>query len=119
MMGGLFDGTPWERPVTCAECGRPLEACRCPRDARGDLKRPQDQPARVHRERRSGGKTVTVVSGIDCVATDLEALLKELKSSLGAGGTVKEGRIEIQGDHRDRVAAILREKGYPAKAAGG
>lgn len=118
-MAGLFDGTPWERPVTCAVCGQPVERCVCPRDAHGNLKRPQNQAARVQRERRAGGKTVTVVRGLDPAATDLAALLKELKTALGAGGTVKEDRIELQGDHRDRVVAILREKGYPAKAAGG
>jgi translation initiation factor 1 len=62
----------------------------------------------------------TVIAGLDPVATDLMALVKELKSSLGAGGTVNaENEVEIQGDHRDKIVALLKSRGYDAKAAGG
>lgn len=80
---------------------------------------PKDQPARVGRERRRKGKTVTVIAGIDPVASDTNALLARLKSACAAGGTINEGRIEIQGDHRERVVAILKELGYPARPTGG
>jgi len=118
-MPGLFAGTPLERPVTCEVCGNVIPECRCPRTASGRVLLPKDQPARVQRERRGGGKVVTVVSGLDPVASDLPGLLKKLKSACAAGGGVGEGVVEIQGDHRDRIVQILREMGYPAKASGG
>jgi translation initiation factor 1 len=118
-MPGLFAGTPLERPVTCEVCGKPLEECRCPRNAAGQVTLAKDQPARVRRERRAGGKWVTVVDGLDPRATDLAALLKRLKAACAAGGGVTESGVEIQGDHRERVVTLLKEMGYPAKAAGG
>ena len=117
-MPGLFDGTPLERPVTCECCEQPLDRCQCPRNAAGEITRPQSQPVRVRREKR-GGKVVTVISGLDPVASDLSALLKQFRTSCGAGGTVKDGTIEIQGDHRAALIDCLRTLGYPAKAAGG
>ncbi len=80
---------------------------------------PKDQPARVGREKRGKGKTVTVITGLDPVASDLGAILGQLKSACAAGGTISQDRIEIQGDHRERVLAILRDLGYPAKMTGG
>jgi translation initiation factor 1 len=118
-MPGLFAGTPLERPVTCEVCGKALEACRCPRGADGRVVLPKDQPARVQRERRAGGKWVTVVRGLDAKATDLSGLLKILKARCAAGGAVTDDGVEVQGDHRDRVVELLKGMGYPAKAAGG
>lgn len=118
-MPGLFSGTPLERPVTCEYCERPRTECACPRDASGRLKLPKDQPARISRQRRSGNKTVTLITDLDPVATDLPALLKELRASCACGGSIAEGIIELQGDHRDRALALLKERGYPAKLAGG
>jgi translation initiation factor 1 len=122
-MGGLFAGTPLERPVTCERCEKPLAACTCPRDATGAIKLPKNQPLKVRKENRRG-KTVTVVSGFDASATNLPELLGKLKSSLGAGGTVADGELEmgeleIQGDHRPRLVALLVSLGYPAKSVGG
>ncbi len=117
-MAGLFDGTKWERPVTCERCEQSRTACRCPRNAAGAIKLPRDQPARVRREKRDG-RVVTVVTGLDPVASDLPALLKAFRTALGVGGTVKDGTIALQGDHRDALVARLRALGYPAKAAGG
>lgn len=119
-MPGLFDGTPLERPVTCERCAAPLARCRCPRDASGAILLPGDQPVRVQRERRSGGKSVTVVSGLDPVASDLPAILKLLRTAFGAGGTLGGGAtIELQGDHADRAVKFFLERGYPAKRSGG
>lgn len=114
---GLFDGTPLERPVTCGRCGKPLAECDCPRNAAGDVTLAKDQPARVGREKRRG-KWTTVVIGLDPNATDLSAMLKGFKTSLGVGGTVRDDGFELQGDVRDRIVKELRDKGYPAKAAG-
>jgi translation initiation factor 1 len=118
-MSGLFDGTPLERPVTCANCELAMKDCTCPRDATGAVNLPRNQPARVRREKRKGGKVVTIITGLDPVATDLKALLKQLKNKCASGGTVGDATIELQGDHRDRLVIMLRGMGYPAKSAGG
>ena len=117
-MAGLFDGTSLQQPVTCAVCGAAREACGCPRNAGGEVCRPQDQPARVRREKRRG-KWVTVVYQLDPSATDLKALAKQLKQACSAGGSVTPDGVEVQGDHRDRVVQALLAMGYPAKPAGG
>jgi translation initiation factor 1 len=78
---------------------------------------PTDGIARVFREKGGrGGKTVTVVRGL---SGDLGALAGDLKRQCGTGGTVKDGAIELQGDHREKVVARLRSSGYAAKLAGG
>ncbi|HXC57872.1 MAG TPA: stress response translation initiation inhibitor YciH [Steroidobacteraceae bacterium] len=66
-----------------------------------------------------GGKGVTVISGLPLDAAALDALAAQLKRSCGAGGAAREGRIEIQGEHRDRLVAELIKLGYDAKRAGG
>ena len=118
-MPGLFDGTPLERPVTCEECKRSLVQCICPRSESGVVLLPKDQPVRVGREKRRKGKTVTVITGLDHVASNFDAILAQLKSACAAGGTINEGRIEVQGEHRERALSILRDLGYPAKLSGG
>ncbi len=118
-MPGLFDGTPLERPVSCQVCERPLNQCACPRSADGDVRLPKDQPVRIRREKRRKGKTVTVVEGLDPSASDLTAILRQLKSACAAGGTVTAGVLEIQGDHTKRALAVLEDLGYPAKKTGG
>ncbi len=118
-MAGLFDGTPLQRPVTCEVCEQALDDCTCPRGAEGTILQPKDQQVRVRREKRRKGKTVTVVSGLDLAASDGGAILKKLKSACAAGGTVTDDGLEVQGDHRDRVVAVLQELGYPAKMSGG
>ena len=66
-----------------------------------------------------GGKGVTVVSGLALDTAQLEELSARLKRMCGAGGAVKDGRIEIQGEHRDRLVAELCRLGFEAKRAGG
>jgi translation initiation factor 1 len=75
---------------------------------------------RVRREVSGrGGKGVSVISGLPLNDDALEALATQLKRSCGAGGAVKDGRIEIQGEHRDRLVAELVKLGYAAKRSGG
>jgi translation initiation factor 1 len=116
-MPGLFHGTPLERPVTCATCERPLAECACPRDASGRVLPPQAQTALVRCQKRRQGKVVTTVGGLDPVASDLPAILKRLREACGAGGALSEEGLEIQGDHRQRVAAALRSAGYRVREA--
>ena len=66
-----------------------------------------------------GGKGVSVITGLPLAPAQLEALAATLKKSCGAGGAAKGGRIEIQGDHRDRLIEELRKLGYDAKRSGG
>lgn len=66
-----------------------------------------------------GGKGVSVITGLPLGAAALEDLATKLKKSCGAGGVAKDGRIEIQGDHRDRLVAELTKLGYDAKRSGG
>jgi translation initiation factor 1 len=66
-----------------------------------------------------GGKGVSVITGLPLDEAALEALAKDLKKACGAGGAVKDGKIEIQGDHRDRLVEELKKLGYDAKRSGG
>lgn len=111
-MAGLFDGTPLERPVTCEACGQALADCRCPRDASGRLLPPGRQTARIRLEKRSGGKWVTRIAGLDPSASDLGNLLRQLKQRCAAGGAVQDDHILIQGDHREAAGALLAAAGY-------
>jgi translation initiation factor 1 len=74
----------------------------------------------VRRESKGrGGKTVTLVTELKLADSELQALAKTLKQVCATGGTVKNGIIEIQGDHRDKIVAKLLALGYKAKSAGG
>ncbi|HNP86832.1 MAG: translation initiation factor [Chloroflexi bacterium SZAS-1] len=78
------------------------------------------QTARIWRDsKRRRGKTVTVIGGLQHDPATFEALLKKLKQQCGAGGTFKDGELEIQGDHRERVATALAAMGYKIKHVGG
>jgi translation initiation factor 1 len=89
--------------------------------AQSSSTRPADgSRVRVSREVSGrGGKGVSVITGLPLQDAALEALATQLKKSCGAGGAVKDGRIEIQGDHRDRLVAELEKLGYAAKRSGG
>jgi len=81
---------------------------------------PRDGVVRLFRDRGGrNGKTVTVIHGLPERGAALEARASELKRLCGAGGTLKEGVVEMQGDHRDRLAERLRALGYTVKLAGG
>ena len=90
-------------------------------DAGPAVSRPAaQQVAAIRREKKGrGGKTVTVVYDLVLKPDDLKALGKQLKTVCGTGGTVKDGTIEIQGDHRDAIAAALQRLGYKTKFTGG
>jgi len=108
----------------CPRCQRPSSRCRCREAGRrgggGSSSAAGDGVARVRRE-KSGrrGKTVTTVGGLPLAPDDLRELATALKRFCGSGGSVKDGVIEIQGDHRDAVLEELARRGLKAKRAGG
>ncbi len=115
--GGLVYSTDAGR--MCPGCRRPLPQCCCAANRAASL-RPPDGSVRISRESKGrGGKTVTLVRGLPLDVGELAALAKRLKTACGSGGTVKDGVIEVQGDHCERVLECLRKEGFSAKRAGG
>jgi translation initiation factor 1 len=102
----------------CPNCLRAIRECVCRKGTPG--KASADGIVRVSRETQGRkGKGVTVISGLALAATDLDKLAAELKKKCGSGGSVENGRIEIQGDHRDRLVEELTRRGWQARRAGG
>ena len=114
--GGLVYSTEGGR--MCAACRKPLADCGC--KAAGAAVPRGDGVVRVSCETKGrGGKAVTVVRGLPLDAAALAALGKRLRSACGAGGAVKDGVLEVQGDHRSRVVDDLKAAGWTVKLAGG
>lgn len=101
----------------CPGCGQPVPKCVCA------AKRPAPQGDGIVRIARHSkgrkGKGVSLITGVPLPAEGLEDLAKQLKQRCGAGGAVKDGVIEIQGDHREVLALELTKRGYTVKLAGG
>jgi len=107
----LFEGTEWDRPPRCERCGELEEDCRCSPPAKV-FTVPEKQTARLTVEKRKKGKLVTVVRGLSAEENDLPPLLVRLKNACGAGGTLKDDLLEIQGNHLARVRGLLADIGY-------
>jgi len=88
--------------------------------AKGASLPPQQQTVYLHRESSGrGGKAVSLVKNLLLSADDLKNLARKLKQDCGTGGTIKDGVIEIQGEHREKIAEVLQKLGYKVKIAGG
>jgi len=112
--GGLVYST--ESGRMCPGCRQPIAQCAC----RQSVAPPTDGVVRVFFETKGrGGKGVTVVRGLGLDEAALAALGKQLKTACGVGGTAKDGVIELQGDHRERVMTLLKAQGRVVKRAGG
>jgi len=96
-------------PGICSVCGLPEELCMCEEIAR------EQQQIKIYSDKRRYGKVVTIVEGIDSSDIDLEDLARILKTKCAAGGTAKDGRIELQGEHRKKVKQTLEEMGFTAE----
>ena len=109
----------------CRKCGKPAAACRCKKKKSATPNKtpsgcPDDGIVRIRREVKGRkGKTATVIIGIPLDNNDLKQFAKELKQRCGAGGSIKDGAIILQGDHRQNVLDEIRKQGYHAKIAGG
>ncbi len=92
--------------AVCSVCGLPEELCMCEEIAR------EQQKIKIYSDRRRYGKEVTIVNGIDVIDIDVEQLASTLKKKCAAGGTIKDGKIELQGDHKKRVQKTLEDMGF-------
>ncbi len=102
----------------CPACRQPQDTCRCAAAAKAAPR--GDGTVRVSRESKGrGGKTVTLVRGLALDEAALQAMGKQLRSACGAGGTVKDGVLEVQGDHAQKVLTWLLAQGIAAKRTGG
>jgi len=113
-LGGLVYSTDAGRH--CSDCGQPVDACTCKQHVIPE----GDGIARVRRESKGrGGKTVTTVTGVPLPLDQLKELATTLKRRCGTGGALKDGVIEIQGDHVELLIAELIKQGFKAKKSGG
>lgn len=113
--GGLVYST--ESGRMCPVCRHPVVQCVCKKAPVAPV---GDGVVRVLRESKGrGGKVVTLVRGVPLDAVALADLGKQLKAACGSGGTVKDGVIEVQGDHAERLMAALQARGYTVRRAGG
>lgn len=101
----------------CPGCEKAVAKCSC----KQNQKQPSgDGVVRIERQTKGRkGKGVTLITGVPLATEELKILAKSLKQQCGSGGTVKNGVIEIQGDHRDQLLELLTEKGWNVKKAGG
>ncbi len=105
-----------EHGEMCPKCNKPKKQCVCKQRAQPT----GDGVVRIARQtHHRGGKSVSVVTGVLLADDKLKELATKLKKKCGTGGTVKDGVIEIQGDHREALVAELIKLGYKAKLAGG
>lgn len=113
--GGLVYSTDGGR--MCPDCRMPVSQCSCPRQGSSPA---GGGAVRVSRETSGrNGKCVTIVRGLALDSGALAALGRELKAACGSGGTVKDGAIEVQGDHCNRIVALLKGRYPDVKRAGG
>jgi translation initiation factor 1 len=90
----------------CSVCGLPKELCMCEEIAR------EQQTVKISTDSRRYGKVVTIVEGFDTNDIDIDDLAKKLKTKCAAGGTAKDGKIELQGDHKKKVQKTLEDMGF-------
>ena len=95
----------------CEVCGLPKEICVCEDIAR------EQQKITIQVDKRRYGKMMTIVDGINTYDLDIDTLVTQLKSKCACGGTIKDGKIELQGDHRNKVKEALEKMGFTVEVA--
>ena len=136
-MSRLFAGTPFDKPSNCSKCGQSTTNCRCltlpdkkkmsaPKNPANRLDSglvltpqnsnpPADQVAKIRTEKRKGNRTITVITGLEHPANDLNALCTTLKQSLGIGGSIQSRTIELQGDNTKAIASFLQAQNFKTR----
>ena len=113
-LGGLVYSTDAGR--MCPDCRQPVASCTC----KAQVLPQTDGVVRVSLQTKGrGGKSVTLVKGLPLDALALSAMAKQLRAACGSGGTVKDGVVEVQGDHVATVMSALQKQSYVVKRAGG
>ena len=116
----IYSSGPGGAGSRCPKCGWPIESCACSKNVGVSAGPLAAQRVRVQRSSAGrGGKTVTLVTGIEGGDGVLSPLVKKMKTRCGAGGTVRGETIEIQGDHVDTLLSLLSSEGYRPKKSGG
>ncbi len=101
----------------CPGCGHPVKQCCCSKKSNIPV---GDGIVRVSRQTKGRkGSGVSLITGVPLAEPELKKLAKKLKQQCGTGGTIKNGVIEIQGDHRETLVTALKKAGYQVKLAGG
>ncbi len=90
----------------CSKCGLPKELCVCEAIAK------ESQRIKVYTEKKKFGKLSTIIEGVDPKSINIKETAKKLKAQLACGGTFKDGRIELQGDHKQKVKSALIDLGF-------
>ncbi len=105
----------------CPACGKPAQKCRCKKkESKKPTVYPDDGIIRIRREVKGRkGKTATAIFGVPLDGAELKTFAKALRKRCGAGGSVKDGVILIQGDHREALLKEIQKQGYKVKLAGG
>lgn len=104
----------------CPNCKNPIKKCNCNKNKKQTSIIKNDGIVRLRIDRKGrGGKSVTLIEGLQKSDEDLKTLAKEIKKQCGTGGAVKDGIIEIQGDVRDFLLLFFQNKGIKVKKAGG
>lgn len=105
-----------ETGKACPECEKPVQECSCKEPSIPE----GDGIVRVSLDTKGRkGKGVTLITGVSLLPDQLKKLAKELKQKCGVGGAVKNGNIEIQGDHRELIINLLKDKSFTVKKSGG
>jgi len=102
----------------CTTCGKPLHKCRCEKKHQPATKSGSNDALIQLQRKGRGGKEVTVVTGLTLNGMEMLALLQELKSALGCGGTLKQQQLELQGNRIDAITSALNSRGIIAKVSG-
>lgn len=100
----------------CPNCQQPEKQCQCREPEKVSL---TDGVVRLRLDRKRKGAGVSQIEGLGIAGAELKKLAKELKAKCATGGAIKDGVVEIQGDHRQRLKELLEAKGYQVKLAGG
>ena len=104
----------------CPDCNHAVAQCRCKGRSTNRLNTPNDGIVRIRRETKGRkGAGVTIIDGLSMDDAALKKLTKKIKQACSSGGAIKAGAVEIQGEHREKIKALLEKEGLIVKLSGG